>query len=330
MKKRIRGLLVAGVVLCGIGVGMFALGAALGGNDYVGAADLNKMDGNARLDDGVVLEKTKLEEFDAIDATIRDADFRILPSGDQSCYLSYHIRNARVKEPVTYEVKDGTLRLTESNTSQSVIQIGVDINFIAYLLGDREQLLSRDEVVLYVPEGRMLEELQAAVDDGNVELEDVCAGRAELELGYGNLSLTDCSLDQGEIRISDGNMEVSRFSGGDMEWRLSYGSLELDTAKLKDCTVALSDGRMEAEALTLSGDNVIENAYGDVSLQLEKECREALAMELRTEYGALEIPAEWSEGSMTRLEEAEEYLRTPKSAQGSLKVTLKDGDLTMN
>ena len=54
------GCLVCGVVLTGIGV-------ASGGNKYVKAADLNKMDGAAKKEDNeALLSKTKIDNFDSV------------------------------------------------------------------------------------------------------------------------------------------------------------------------------------------------------------------------------------------------------------------------
>ena len=66
MKKTNKRLLVAGGILCAIGVLFLGVGVASGGKNYVKTADLNRISGNAMMDSSdshVILSKTKIKTF---------------------------------------------------------------------------------------------------------------------------------------------------------------------------------------------------------------------------------------------------------------------------
>ena len=50
MKKTNKRLLVAGGIICAIGVLFLGVGVASGGKNYVKTADLNRISGNAMMD----------------------------------------------------------------------------------------------------------------------------------------------------------------------------------------------------------------------------------------------------------------------------------------
>lgn len=52
MKKTNKRLLVAGGILCAIGVLFLGVGVASGGKNYVKTADLNRISGTATMDSG--------------------------------------------------------------------------------------------------------------------------------------------------------------------------------------------------------------------------------------------------------------------------------------
>lgn len=331
MEKRVKGLLVAGTVACGLGAVMFGAGAALGGGGYVGAADLNKMDGGARLDERISMEKTKIEGFDRIDAEIKDTDFKILPSEDENYYLSYQIRNAKREEPVEYKVEDGMLKLSEQKNSSGVVFMQVDLSFISYLLGNKEMLEEEDEVVLYVPKEKQFGQSRIFVDDGDLMLEGFEGQDIELRQDFGDIALKDCIFNGGTITSENGALSASQLSCKDTKVLVKFGDLSFDTAALEDCTVEISDGKMDAEELAILGETVIENDFGDVVLHLTEECKESLSMEFETKFGDIELQDGWDgSGNMVKEDGTANYRRTVPDPAGNFRVTLKDGDLTLN
>ena len=90
----------------------------------------------------------------------------------------------------------------------------------------------------------------------------------------------------------------------------------------------LSDGNLEAEKLDITGNLDIRNAYGDVEVQLVDACREALAMELQTRYGDIELADDLNgEGRFTEQEDKASYERTVQDGRGMLTVEVSDGNI---
>ena len=60
----------------------------------------------------MVLEKTKLDDFDSADISMTDMNLQVVSSDDQYCYISYRASDQK-KDPISYQVKDGKLRIQE-------------------------------------------------------------------------------------------------------------------------------------------------------------------------------------------------------------------------
>ena len=58
--------------------------------------DLNAFDGSATKEESIsVQEKIKIDNFDKLQTDLAIGDLRILPSGDDSCYLAWRIPSKR-------------------------------------------------------------------------------------------------------------------------------------------------------------------------------------------------------------------------------------------
>ena len=114
MKRWAKAWLAVGVGCCVCGAALTGIGVASGGSKYVKSADLNKMDGAAKKSDNeMVLEKTKLDDFDSADISMTDMNLQVVSSDDQYCYISYRASDQK-KDPISYQVKDCKLRIQEN------------------------------------------------------------------------------------------------------------------------------------------------------------------------------------------------------------------------
>ena len=50
----------------------------------------------------MVLEKTKLDDFDSADISMTDMNLQVVSSDDQYCYISYQASD-QDKEPISYQ-----------------------------------------------------------------------------------------------------------------------------------------------------------------------------------------------------------------------------------
>ena len=98
------------------------------------------------------LRKTKLDDFDSADISMTDMNLQVVNSDDQYCYISYRASDQK-KDPISYQVKDGKLRIQENNNDGKTYY-HVDIGFLSGLLGEGTLTTDENVVTIYVPEGQ--------------------------------------------------------------------------------------------------------------------------------------------------------------------------------
>lgn len=350
-----------------VGIVLFLLGYAAGGKAYLAKTDLNKMSGNAGLKEGeneFVLEKTKLGKLDGLSVDLDFMDFLVKPSEDENFYLSYEVQGKDGKNPLEYQVKAGILEVKETGSGFSGIR--VDVGGLQDLLLGKETSEKRNEVVVYVPKEAVLEDCHIMLSDGDMKAEGLRCGKAELELGYGNLELKDASFSNGRMVLSDGDIRAEStafhgmelklsygdFSGSDssvcegslslsdgdaelrhtelkhMDMELSYGSLILEDLTMEDCRAVLDDGDLRAADTGFLGENKVEGSYGDASIRTKKGEAETMALRLSTEYGDIEVAGGLS-GILSEKGDRQRFERTVENSVSMLEISLTDGDISL-
>ena len=88
------------------------------------------------------------------------------------------------------------------------------------------------QVLVTVPEGTTLEEIQISLGIGDVTLRDLSVDEAELETGMGDLTVIDTAAREVELNTGMGNVEISGIPAAEMELSTGMGNV---TARL-DCT----------------------------------------------------------------------------------------------
>ena len=145
--------LKAGIICSVTGAILIFAGYLNDGRSYVAHADLNRLEWSARSDVPARVStqpRTDLGALNSVDISFTDLDLEILPSEDEHCAIAWEIASVNGKSPVDYEVKSGTLTVTESkHTGDSYIHI--DISFLADLFCGKNAEHSADTVYLYVP-----------------------------------------------------------------------------------------------------------------------------------------------------------------------------------
>ena len=181
MKRWAKAWLAAGVGCCVCGAALTGIGVASGGSKYVKSADLNKMDGAAKKSDNeMVLEKTKLDDFDSADISMTDMNLQVVSSDDQYCYISYRASDQK-KDPISYQVKDGKLRIQENNNDGKTYY-HVDIGFLSGLLGEGTLTTDENVVTIYVPEGQKWK-------------------LADIKSDMSNILLNGCEIENGAVHL---------------------------------------------------------------------------------------------------------------------------------
>ncbi|MGN1014676.1 MAG: DUF4097 family beta strand repeat-containing protein [Butyricicoccus sp.] len=318
MKRATKIALMTGASLCIVGAALFGVGVVAGGRGYVGATNLNSLrdtEEYSELQDAgylnqLIEDNIRLDEFRKLSIDCENLDVSIVPTDKNYSYLSYELEaDKKGNNPLTYRVVDDTLTLEEKNGGASGTYIRIDINFIGWLLGDSGRYYDayhKNLVTLHLAKDVKLDASEIALGDGDLSVESVTGTAVDWQLGYGDLTITDCTLSGGTITVKDGDIVSDHLTGEDVIWVnqygdwnaknctlrgggadlddgdltfnqsswtdtklvLAYGDLEGKHAELENITVTMKDGDVELDALTLSGDNTITSRYGDVEIEL--------------------------------------------------------------
>ena len=174
MKRWAKTWLAAGVGCCVCGTVLTGIGVASGGSKYVKAADLNQMDGAAKKSD------------------------------DQYCYISYQAFDQK-KEPISYQVKDGKLKLQE-NDNNGKTYYHVDIGFLSGLLGEGTLTTDENVVTLYVPEGQKWKLADIKSDMSNILLNGCEIENGTVQTDSGDVFFKNCDFDNLKVKTDMGDL----------------------------------------------------------------------------------------------------------------------------
>lgn len=307
MKRFTKTALLTGCACCIAGAALMFCGWAGGGRAYAETYDLNAMSGSATRADGIsVLETTKIDDFDELRADLAVGDLRVLPSGDNSCYLSWRLPSKKGKAAVEYNVRDGVLNLEETKAAASNY-IHVDIDFMGEVLSGGKE--SETGIVLYVPEKKVLKKMDVTMEFGDVQMNGVQAESGSIQSDDGDITLSGC-------RMQNIKLEAD------------YGDVELKRGTWENGSITLDDGDVEIQNTKLSGDVSVENSYGDIDLELSKKDLEQLEITAKTDFGEIEVP-DAMEDLIRGEEDEQNFSYVPEQAAGRITLAADDGDISI-
>lgn len=351
MKTWLKTALISGVLCCAVGAVLFAAGTVTGGKDYVQRADLNTLSGSARKDDSnriAVMNQQKLSDVDALDLALDTLDLKIVPSADDSCYLSYRIAATGGEAPLTYTVQDGTLHLKENDAVQPQVHIDVDFLTDFLTLGRLPEDDDTQTVILSVPKSQ-LKQLRIHVSYGNISMRGISAARGSIRCengdislkncrlsqltlnnDYGDIDLERCTLDTADISLYNGEFDAeSTVFSGKNTLTNDYGDIDLERCTVDTAAVQLSNGGFDAQETAFSGENSITSSYGDVSVSDTLANLQALTIQASTAYGEISVPDGLrAQIRQTTDDELTDYCHS--GTGGSLRVQADNGDIELS
>lgn len=313
MKTWLKTALISGVLCCAVGAVLTAAGMLTGGKQYVQAADINTLRGDARKADSdslAVLDKQKISNVQAVDLALDNLDLKIVPSDDDCCYLSYRIAANKGEKPLTYTVQDGTLHLKENDAVQPQVHIDVDFLTDFLTLGRLpEDDDNTQTVILSVPKSQ-LKQLDIRSSYGDISMRGISAARGSIRCDNGDISLNNCQLSQFTLNND-------------------YGDIDLERCTLDTAAVQLSNGGFDAQKTAFSGENSITSSYGDVSVSDTLANLQALTIQASTAYGEISVPDELrAQIRQTTDDELTDYCHS--GTGGSLRVQADNGDIELS
>lgn len=312
MKTWLKTALISGVLCCAVGAVFTAAGMLTGGKQYVQAADINTLRGDARKADSdslAVLDKQKISGVQALDLALDNLDLKIVPSDDDCCYLSYRIAANKGEAPLTYTVQDGTLHLKENDAVQPQVHIDVDFLTDFLTLGRLPEDDDTQTVILSVPKSQ-LKQLDIRSSYGDISMRGISAARGSIRCDNGDISLNNCQLSQFTLNND-------------------YGDIDLERCTLDTAAVQLSNGGFDAQETAFSGENSITSSYGDVSVSDTLANLQALTIQASTAYGEISVP----DGLRAQIRQSTDDDLTDychSGTGGSLRVQADNGDIELS
>lgn len=312
MKTWLKTALISGVLCCAVGAVLTAAGMLTGGKQYVQAADINTLRGDARKADSdslAVLNKQKISNVQAVDIALDNLDLKIVPSDDDCCYLSYRIAANKGEAPLTYTVQNGTLHLKENDAVQPQVHIDVDFLTDFLTLGRLSEDDDTQTVILSVPKSQ-LKQLDIRSSYGDISMRGISAARGSIRCDNGDISLKNCQLSQFTLNND-------------------YGDIDLERCTLDTAAVQLSNGGFDAQETAFSGENSITSSYGDVSVSDTLANLQALTIQASTAYGEISVP----DGLRAQIRQSTDDDLTDychSGTGGSLRVQADNGDIELS
>ena len=313
MKTWLKTALISGVLCCAVGAVLTAAGMLTGGKQYVQAADINTLRGDARKADSdslAVLDKQKISGVQALNLSLDNLDLKIVPSDDDCCYLSYRIAATSGEAPLTYTVQNGTLHLKENDAVQS--QVHIDVDFLTDFLTFGRLPEDDDDaqtVILSVPKSQ-LKQLDIRSSYGDISMRGISAASGSIRCDNGDISLKNCQLSQFTLNND-------------------YGDIDLERCTLDTADISLYNGEFDAQETAFSGENSITSSYGDISVSDTLANLQALTIQASTAYGEISVPDELrAQIRQSTDDELTDYCHS--GTGGSLRVQADDGDIELS
>lgn len=312
MKTWLKTALISGVLCCAVGAVLTAAGMLTGGKQYVQAADINTLRGDARKADSdslAVLDKQKISGVQALNLSLDNLDLKIVPSDDDCCYLSYRIAANKGEAPLTYTVQNGTLHLKENDAVQPQVHIDVDFLTDFLTLGRLPEDDDTQTVILSVPKSQ-LKQLDIRSSYGDISMRGISAASGSIRCDNGDISLKNCQLSQFTLNND-------------------YGDIDLERCTLDTAAVQLSNGGFDAQETAFSGENSITSSYGDISVSDTLANLQALTIQASTAYGEISVPDELrAQIRQTTDDDLTDYCHS--GTGGSLRVQADNGDIELS
>lgn len=266
MMKKIKIWLMAGTAFILLGFFLSLIGYMAGGKNYLEAADLNRLYGNATLEDkkpDAILEKTKLEDIQSIQINLEDIDFSIQASEDENYYISYQLNSRKNEIPIEYNVRDHILTIKEKKKMPSFYFIHIDIGFLFNRFQEEAIEDYQEKIIVYVPKQESLKNCEVILHDGYLEMKDFHCEETEIEIGYGDLLLAQTSFLESDIILKDGNLTIEETDFDNTEIEITYGNIKGKDCTIRDGEILLADGNIEIEKTDINNTD-ITLTYGDI------------------------------------------------------------------
>ena len=314
MKTTTKRILVIAAALIAAGILFTGLGLFLGGRPGI-AITSSGIRSASYNPEPYSLQKTKLDSFDSVSMVVNSyADIQILPSGDENYYLEYNL-DGTYEKPF-YEINNHTLTFSQDGTN-SVIQT---LGFFEYGFSSSDPY-----VILYIPQDKSINTLELYNDSGDVDIEKVNAGNAELSVDYGDLYIKDTEFKALSLTLNSGDLEMEDTKAHSLELYNDYGDATLKNFDCGTAQITMDSGDLSVDAARLESLDCTNN-YGEVSVRLPEKL-DTYAFDLSADYGDIHIPSDALQGFYSSSGDMEQDYKTEGNGKYKITVYCDSGDI---
>lgn len=334
MNKLSKYILLLAVIFCIVGGVLLAIGIGSGGLHFLSSAknDHRQLSSKEKL---YQMDKTQIDHFKNLTIDVSDMDVKILPSEDDSCYLSYAVMGSNTKNPFRYTVRKDALAIKEDHSAESPFFVGIDYSFFVQLFNGNIMMNHTDEeynsLTLWLPSSQQLSSAEISSDDGDLRIQGIYAEQLTLKASYGDVSLADSRSKNGALSLGDGDAKIDAFTLENMNFTTSYGDVTIQNSSLGNVIFHSGDGDLTCKNTFFSGSCTFDLSYGEADFYLDNDQKNALSLNLQTEYGNISVASISSESDSVRYEDDDikSYKKTGSTPENSLSIKCGDGDITL-
>lgn len=349
MNKSMKGIAIVAAALVTAGILLTVIGFLAGGNQpiYLDKAGIHVGDREGGKNGGgeLINFSQNIDSFRNINVDLDIYEVDLIPGETfavQGDYLS------EAGKP-TIQVENDTLVIKSSRNK--VFNLNIDLPGLIF---DN----NRPNIKIYYPESTKLKDVVIHCDSSDLSIEDLIAEKAEFELDFGKLELTNITADNITIDMDSGDCTMKNMKAADkLTISNNFGKTTLEGAEMKtlkvdadsgDVTLTdttfdsgdlnLNFGKLTAERMTSNG-LIVEADSGDVNLEgkltglIDVTCnmgkvtvtpgapRDQFNYEFNADMGSVSMEGNQVSGSMAS---------NNPSAKNTLKITTDMGDINVN
>ncbi|MDE6636324.1 MAG: DUF4097 domain-containing protein, partial [Lachnospiraceae bacterium] len=268
----------------------------------------DKIQNDSANSDGIKIWKedgVRLSSVSSIEADLDCIDLAIAVSDDDDFHLSYELHCMNRRNPLSYNVENGVLKLTETDFKAS---------FITGVFWDKGYIATNDcnFITLYVPSNVVLKSCIMNITDSDLTIRELNCNTIEIKAADSDISLSDVNISDSmkintedgdismaglyasgavEIITDDGDITISDFiESGGAYIQAHYGDICLSSATAEGkMQIGTEDGDVVLTELGVPGQVEIDSDYGDITVRLQKESLSELKIVMDTEEGDISV-----------------------------------------
>lgn len=335
MKQLMKILGITGIFLCISGLGIFAIGCAYGGTDYietteyenfkkvlhptedtaqkeasenkVSSSNMKSARQNAKDVNTYKIKDKKLGTFSSITADLDYVDLIIKPSKNNSAYLSYELHCKNNKNPFSYDIKNGCLHLKESNFKE-ISWNAIENNKTITVINEWKYINNyTNAVTLYVPSGTFYESSSFILNDGDLLIDGLHCQKANLRLNDGDATISKLFCNNAAVTTTDGDIKMTNMN------------------ITRNAKITTEDGDITLAKVKVPGTLQLDTMDGDIRGGLSVSG----TLKIDTEDGDINAPGLSISGT-AQINTLDGDINAPNlGISGTLQINTEDGDLNI-